>query len=242
MRSPHFVHRQTLQCLWTRFWLNKDTEVVTGKWILPKTSPPWHFNIVWFIHGFDRKHQLHLSSHVFKQLVYFKLIGSLSRYLQGSIPPRRCRISSINSRMIHVKDSPLQRADFGACGWIPVFFSAKSMYCRFRPIKHSCFFWFRDLTVIYPIVPPCFFKKNLLLNILVYINSSVCPAQSLVHSGKLSITILVGALKINPRQKIHGRPWYSRVQYTPWKTNMTMKHPPFEDVFPIEHGDFPTSC
>ena len=32
------------------------------------------------------------------------------------------------------------------------------------------------------------------------------------------------------------------VQYTPWKTNMTMKDPPFEDVFPIEHGDFPTSC
>ena len=23
---------------------------------------------------------------------------------------------------------------------------------------------------------------------------------------------------------------------------MTMEHPPFEDVFPIEHGDFPMSC
>ena len=31
-----------------------------------------------------------------------------------------------------------------------------------------------------------------------------------------------------------------RVNY-PLKTNMTMGHSPFEDVFPIEHGDFPTS-
>ena len=23
---------------------------------------------------------------------------------------------------------------------------------------------------------------------------------------------------------------------------MTMENPPFEDVFPIEHGDFPISC
>ena len=28
----------------------------------------------------------------------------------------------------------------------------------------------------------------------------------------------------------------------PAKTNMTMEHPPFEDVFPIENGDFPMSC
>ena len=28
----------------------------------------------------------------------------------------------------------------------------------------------------------------------------------------------------------------------PPKTNMTMETPPFEDVFPIEHGDFPMSC
>ena len=27
----------------------------------------------------------------------------------------------------------------------------------------------------------------------------------------------------------------------PSKTNMTMEHPPFEDVFPIEYGDFPAS-
>ena len=26
------------------------------------------------------------------------------------------------------------------------------------------------------------------------------------------------------------------------KTNMTMENPPFEDVFPIENGDFPMSC
>ena len=25
-------------------------------------------------------------------------------------------------------------------------------------------------------------------------------------------------------------------------TNMTMEHQPFEDVFPIENGDFPLSC
>ena len=30
--------------------------------------------------------------------------------------------------------------------------------------------------------------------------------------------------------------------YTPKKTNMTIKHPPFEDVFPVENGDFPMSC
>ena len=29
---------------------------------------------------------------------------------------------------------------------------------------------------------------------------------------------------------------------TPPKTNMTMETPPFEDVFPIENGDFPMSC
>ena len=28
----------------------------------------------------------------------------------------------------------------------------------------------------------------------------------------------------------------------PPKTNMTMENPPFEDVFPIENGDFPMSC
>ena len=28
---------------------------------------------------------------------------------------------------------------------------------------------------------------------------------------------------------------------TPKKTNMTMDHSPFQDVFPIEHGDFPAS-
>ena len=26
------------------------------------------------------------------------------------------------------------------------------------------------------------------------------------------------------------------------KTNMTMENQPFEDVSPIEHGDFPMSC
>ena len=26
------------------------------------------------------------------------------------------------------------------------------------------------------------------------------------------------------------------------KTNMAIKHPPFEDVFPIEHEDVPMSC
>ena len=26
------------------------------------------------------------------------------------------------------------------------------------------------------------------------------------------------------------------------KTNMAMEHPPFEDVCPIENGDFPMSC
>ena len=29
---------------------------------------------------------------------------------------------------------------------------------------------------------------------------------------------------------------------TPLKTNMTLENPPFEDVFPIENGDFPMSC
>ena len=29
---------------------------------------------------------------------------------------------------------------------------------------------------------------------------------------------------------------------TPLKTNMTMEDPPFEDVFPIENGDFQMSC
>ena len=29
---------------------------------------------------------------------------------------------------------------------------------------------------------------------------------------------------------------------TPLKTNMTVDYPPFEDVFPIENGEFPVSC
>ena len=28
----------------------------------------------------------------------------------------------------------------------------------------------------------------------------------------------------------------------PKKTNMAMENPPFEDVFPIENGDFPLPC
>ena len=40
--------------------------------------------------------------------------------------------------------------------------------------------------------------------------------------------------KQNP-QKNHER-------YTPLKTNMKLENPPIEDVFPIEHGDFPMSC
>ena len=35
--------------------------------------------------------------------------------------------------------------------------------------------------------------------------------------------------------KIHRRIY-------PSKTNMTITNPPFEDVFPIENGDFPMSC
>ena len=34
----------------------------------------------------------------------------------------------------------------------------------------------------------------------------------------------------------------SRARYTPPKTNMTINNPPFEDVFPIENGEFPMSC
>ena len=33
----------------------------------------------------------------------------------------------------------------------------------------------------------------------------------------------------------------SNETFTPLKTNMTMETPPFEDVFPIENGDFPMS-
>ena len=33
-----------------------------------------------------------------------------------------------------------------------------------------------------------------------------------------------------------------RTEFTPPKTNMLTENPPFEDVFPIEHGDFPMSC
>ena len=33
----------------------------------------------------------------------------------------------------------------------------------------------------------------------------------------------------------------SGIGRTPTKTNMTLENPPFEDVFPIEHGDFPMS-
>ncbi len=36
--------------------------------------------------------------------------------------------------------------------------------------------------------------------------------------------------------------WTEQRPVTPPKTNMTMENPPFEDVFPIETGDFPMSC
>ena len=32
------------------------------------------------------------------------------------------------------------------------------------------------------------------------------------------------------------------MRVTPVKTNMTVENPPFEDVFPIENGDFPMLC
>ena len=32
------------------------------------------------------------------------------------------------------------------------------------------------------------------------------------------------------------------VHSTPPKTNMTLENQPFDDVFPIEHGDFSLSC
>jgi len=32
------------------------------------------------------------------------------------------------------------------------------------------------------------------------------------------------------------------MRVTPLKTNMTVENPPFEDVFPFEHVDFPMLC
>ena len=37
-------------------------------------------------------------------------------------------------------------------------------------------------------------------------------------------------------------PMLLQIQVPPPKTNMTMENPPFEDVFPIEHGKCPMSC
>ena len=37
---------------------------------------------------------------------------------------------------------------------------------------------------------------------------------------------------------IYCNPYFKR---WPQKNNMAMENPPFEDVFPIEHGDFPAS-
>ena len=41
------------------------------------------------------------------------------------------------------------------------------------------------------------------------------------------------------------RTWETEMEWIemdyPPKTNMTMENPPFEDVFPIENGDFPAS-
>ena len=39
-----------------------------------------------------------------------------------------------------------------------------------------------------------------------------------------------------------GREQSANVTPPPPKTNMTMEHPAFEDVFPIKNGDFPMSC
>ena len=36
--------------------------------------------------------------------------------------------------------------------------------------------------------------------------------------------------------------WRIILVSTPRKTNVTMENLPFEDVFPIENGDFPMSC
>ena len=35
---------------------------------------------------------------------------------------------------------------------------------------------------------------------------------------------------------------FKKKNHTPLKTNMTLENRPFEDVFPIENGDFPMSC
>ena len=36
--------------------------------------------------------------------------------------------------------------------------------------------------------------------------------------------------------------WGIRCTYPPPKTDMAIENPPFEDVFPVENGDFPMSC
>ena len=48
-------------------------------------------------------------------------------------------------------------------------------------------------------------------------------------------------IKISPNAITTFKDTYLYI-YTPPKTNMTMENPPFEDVFPIDNGDFPMSC
>ena len=48
-------------------------------------------------------------------------------------------------------------------------------------------------------------------------------------------------LRLRMKSRVHYNLTKTNIDIPLRKTNMTMEHPPFEDVFPIEHGDFPMS-
>ena len=49
------------------------------------------------------------------------------------------------------------------------------------------------------------------------------------------------ASRIRLSKKTVGPSRWTPSFHTPSETNTTMENPPFEDVYPIEHGDFPRS-
>ena len=71
------------------------------------------------------------------------------------------------------------------------------------------------------------------------------PNETLFELGtapKILNTLSIGTRYLRPNTSQHEGELGIICMYTPPKTKMTMENRPFEDLFPIQNGDFPMSC
>ena len=87
--------------------------------------------------------------------------------------------------------------------------------------------------VVSPFIPgpPCTYRKDICIDMSTQCFFVMSP------SWENQNNLYTISCQFNRRKACCAVDWPD----TPPKTNMTMKHPPFEDVFPHEHGEFPMS-